>query len=507
MVITREKRRQKKPKIGRYSNYLRQRYQAIAAYFGLICCLAATIILSPLLALFAYPEEISIAWGFLIPGGILAAIGLFLWWKCSPKRSQTLTLQEGSVIVVLSWLVAIAFSTIPFITVAGLNFTQAAFESTSGWTTTGLSVVNVEATSHLILLFRSAIELAGGAGLAIITLSAIAGISGSGLTSAEGRSEQLAPNVRRSAKLVLSIYSAYVVLGIIALKIAGMSWFDAVNHSFAALSTGGFSTHSNSIGYWNSPAIEAVTIVLMFLGTLNFVSAYFTIRGKFKPVFRNGEIRLQALLIPLCILIVFFGVAIGLYPTMEKAARVAIFETISALSTTGFSTVGYGDWNGLGWAILLLLMLIGGGSGSTAGGIKQFRIYALYRALIWEIKRMLLPKNAVTEPSLWQGESRSFLGDSQIRNISMFVFIYLLVFAIGTVIISSCGYPLEDSLFEYASCLSTIGLSIGVTSIDAPSAVLWTQIIGMFLGRLEFFTVFIGIVCFMSDIPALFQKR
>ena len=491
----------------RYSRFLRQRYRAIIGYTGLICAIAGVVILSPLLALFFYPEEIGLAWGFVLPGLILSIIGGLLWRFLAPKKVISLSLPEGSVIVVLSWLVAIAVSMIPFMLIQGLNFTQAAFESTSGWTTTGLSVVDVTQASRLILLYRSNIELAGGGGFAIIALSAISGLSGAGLTSAEGRTEQLAPNVRRSAKLVLSIYSGYAVVGILALVLAGMGWFDAVNHSFAALSTGGFSTRTDSIGYWDSPAIEAVTIVLMFLGTLNFLTSYFLLRGKFKAVVRNGEVRLMALVIPLCVLIVFFGVAIALYDTAGKAIRVSIFEIVSALSTTGFSTVGYSDWSSLGWTIMIILMLIGGGTGATAGGIKQFRIYALYRALLWEVKRMLQPKNTITEPNYWQGDRRSFLDDSQIRTISLFIFLYFLLFFIGVIITAAYGNSIADSLFEYASSLSTVGLSIGVTSADAPVGLLWTQIVGMFLGRLEFFTVFVGIICLFKDIPSVFSSK
>lgn len=487
----------------RYSNFLRQRYRAIVGYAGLIGAIAGLVILSPLLALFFYPEELSLAWGFAVPGIILIAMGLILWRSLTPKRTVSLSLQEGAVIVVITWFLAVAVGIVPFMAIAGLNFTQAVFESTSGWTTTGLSVVDVESASRLILLYRSNIELAGGAGLAIITLSAIAGPVGSSLTAAEGRNEQLAPNVRRSAKLVLSIYSGYAVVGTIALAIAGMGWFDAVNHAFAALSTGGFSTRSNSIGYWDSPAVEIVTIVLMLLGTLNFVTSYLLLRGKFKSVVRNGEIRLQAVVIPLCFLILLFGVGIGLYPTLGKSIRVAIFETITALSTTGFSTVGYSDWSSLGWVILIILMLIGGGTGATAGGIKQFRIYALYRALVWEVKKMLLPENAVTEADYWQGERRRFFNDSQIRTIALFVFLYLVLFTVGVTITAAYGYSVSESLFEYASTLSTVGLSIGVTSADAPVGLLWTQIIGMFLGRLEFFTVFIGLISLFRDAPAV----
>lgn len=491
-------------KTNRYSSFLRQRYLAILGYTGLICAIAGLVILSPLLALFFYPDEINLAWGLVLPGVVLTVVGALLWRFLAPKKVISLSLAEGSVIVVLAWIVAIVVGTIPFMLIQELNFTQAMFESTSGWTTTGLSVVDVTQASRLILLYRSNIELAGGGGFAIIALSAISGLSGSGLASAEGRTEQLAPNVRRSAKLVLSIYSGYAVVGILALWLAGMGWFDAVNHSFAALSTGGFSTRTDSIGYWDSPAVEIVTIVLMILGTVNFLTSYFLLRGKFKSVIRNGEIRLMALVIPLCVLIVFFGVAVNLYETVGKGIRVAIFEIVSALSTTGFSTVGYSDWSSLGWTIMIILMLIGGGTGATAGGIKQFRIYALYRALLWEVKRMLQPRNTITEPDYWQGDRRSFISDSQIRTIALFVFLYFLIFSLGVIITAAYGNSLPDSLFEYASSLGTVGLSIGVTGADAPIGLLWTQIVGMFLGRLEFFTVFIGIFRFFKDIPSAF---
>jgi trk system potassium uptake protein TrkH len=425
-------------------------------------------------------------------------------WSIDLKNA--VNLQEGAVVVVLSWLLAIAFGTIPFLSVGGLNFTQAVFESTSGWTTTGLSVVDVTQASHLLLLFRSLTQLLGGAGFAIIALTAIGGFSGSGLTAAEGRSEQLVPNLRRSAKLVLSIYSGYVVIGIVALRGAGMDWLDAVNHAFAALSTGGFSTRADSIGYWNSLGVEIVTIVLMLCGTLNFFTSYLLLNGKFRVVVCNGEIRLQVLLIPLAVLLLLAGVTLKLYPTFKVAMRVAIFESITALSTTGYSTVDYSNWNGLGLLVLIVLMLIGGGSGSTAGGMKQYRIYVLYRALQWEIRRLLLPKNAVTEPSVWQGDRRRFLSDSQIRAIALFFWLYLLVYLVGSLILTAYGYSLEESLFEYASALSTVGLSVGITAADAPRGLLWAEILGMFLGRLEFLPVFVGISQIGRDLLVLLEQ-
>ncbi len=495
----------------RYQSYLRRRYKAIFGYIGLVCMIAGLAILSPLIALVAYPEEIGLAWGFLLPGLGLSLLGLVLWRSLAPKsddtQSTTLTLQEGAVIVAFSWFIAVLVGTVPFIAVADLNFTQAMFESTSGWTTTGLSVVDVTQTSYLILLYRSILELFGGAGLAIVTLSAIAGPVGASLTSAEGRTEQLAPNVRRSAKLVLIIYSGLCAIGTVALKISGMGWFDAVNHSFAALSTGGFSTRADSIGYWDSPFVEAVTIVLMLFGALNFVTIYLLLTGQIKSVIRNGQVRLQAVVIPLGAIAIFFGSALTLYPTLSKAIRVSIFEIVTALTTTGFSTVGYGDWSGLPWLAMIIVMLIGGGAGSTAGGIKQLRIYILFRALMTDAIGRIRPKGAISETEIWQGDQRHFVTANQIHQAALYLFLYLMLFLIGGAVMMSYGYPLQDSLFEYASTLGTVGLSIGVTAADAPVGVLWTQIVGMFLGRLEIFTVFVGVVCFLRDLRPMFSRQ
>ena len=488
-----------------HRNWLGQKYRAIFGYTGLICAISGTTILFPLIALFTYPEEIKLAWGFLIPGLLLVVVGWWLW--CQLKNSSTsLSVQDGTIIVVLSWIIAIAFGTIPFITIGGLNITQAVFESTSGWTTTGLSVIDVSQASHLVLLYRSTIQLIGGAGFAILALSAIIAPAGIGLASAEGRSEQLVPNIRRSAKLVLNIYTGYVAVGIVALRLAGMNWFDAVNHAFAALSTGGFSTRAVSLGYWNSPVIEAVTIVLMLLGTLNFLTSYLLLTGRFSAVIRNSEVKLQALVIPLCISILLLGVTNKLDFLVNKALRIAVFETITAISTSGFSMVSYTNWSSIGWLVLIVLMLIGGGTGATAGGIKQFRIYALYRGVVWEVRRRLLPKNAISEPDIWQGETRQFLSDRQLRQISMFVFLYLGIYLAGSGIIMAYGYSLPESLFEYASALSTVGLSVGVTAPDAPVGLLWTEITGMFLGRLEFFPVFVGLIRLYRDIYHRFAQ-
>ena len=408
----------------REKDYLKQRYAAIISSVGMILLLSSVVMLTPLLILISHPEEVNHAWAFGLPAACLFLLGIALWKAFRSSLNITITVQEGGIIVLLSWILVILFSAWPFTSVLGLPYSRAIFESVSGWTTTGLSVVDVTSAGKLILIWRSIIQLAGGAGLAIIMMSAIVGPAGVGISSAEGRSDQLVPHVRQSARLVIIIYVCYALAGTIAYWMVGMSIFDAVNHSFAAVSTGGFSTKVESIGYWDSTAIEAVTLSLMLLGNLSFVTAWLLWRGKLRMVERNSEVRVLAVLIPLSAAGMFILTSQALYPQLGKSIRVAVFETVTAITTTGFSTVSYGNWNAFGLFLLIILMLIGGGTCSTAGGIKQFRIYLLWKMLRWEIKRCLIPRTALLERPIWEGNRRVFVDDARIRQVMVFIFLY-----------------------------------------------------------------------------------
>jgi trk system potassium uptake protein TrkH len=483
----------------REKQYLKQRYAAMLASIGLILLLSGVAMVTPLLICIAYPQETPTALAFGFPAGGLLLLGVLLWRVFRSDNSVTLSVQEGGIIVLVSWVVVILFSAWPFVSVLGLSYSQAVFESVSGWTTTGLSVVDVTNAGPMILFWRSMIQLAGGAGLAIIMMSAIVGPTGVGISNAEGRNDQLVPQVRQSARLVLVIYGGYAAAGTLAYALAGMSLFDAVNHAFAAVSTGGFSTHPESIGHWNSPAIEAVSLPLMLLGNLSFVSAWFLWRGKLRAVTRNGEVRLLLVLIPFSVAAVFLLTCQSLYPQLGKSIRVALFETVSALTTTGFSTVSYSDWNAPGVLLLIILMLIGGGTCSTAGGIKQFRVYLLWKQIFWDIKRQFMPQSAIAENPIWEGNRRVFVNDSRLRQISGFVFLYLLTYTLGVMFLCACGYSLGNSLFEFASALGTVGLSVGVTTKNMPEAALWAETVAMFLGRLEFTVVIVSLLKLVKD--------
>jgi trk system potassium uptake protein len=491
----------------RHAAFLRQRYQIILGFLGLIVLVSGGLILSPLLLLVPYPSEVGVAWGFLAPGGLLAATGFILWRRLAAGRAASLTWQEGGIALVAAWLLTIGVGSIPLLTAGGLTPAQALFDSTSGWTAAGTSLLDVTRASPLLLFYRSVTQLAGGTGFAIIALSALAGPVGPGLTVAEGREEQLLPNVRRSARLVLTMYSGYALIGVLALRTAGMSWFDAVNHAFTALSTGGFSTRAESIAAWQSPAVEAVIMVLMLLGMVNFLTMYTLLRGQLRPLWRNSQLRVMLVLLVFGTVLLFAGSAPASGSLPGPRLREALFHVVSALSTTGFSTADMSRWNELGQMALLVLMIIGGGAGSTAGGLKLYRVYVLSKGIAWQVRRALLPMRAISEPDVWEGRERRFVAADQVRDVALYACLYLFALLLSSGVLVAHGYSLGDSLLEMASVLSTVGLSTGIATPTMPAGVLWTEIAGMFLGRLEFFVVIVAVARVVQDLPAMMDRR
>jgi trk system potassium uptake protein TrkH len=487
----------------RYNNYIRQKYLAILGHVGTLLLGVSIYLLLPLISLVEFGAESNHAANFVFSALIAASIGATLRLIGRRSAEVSLDLAEGGVIVLIAWLAAIIISALPFFFSGLLSFRNALFESVSGWTTTGLSVMDVTKTPQVFLLWRSLMQFAGGAGLAIVMLAAILGPHGSGLYQAEGHTEQLLPNVKRSAKMVLMIYGTYAGAGVILYVLAGMPLFDAVNHSVCSLSTGGFSTRADSIGYYNSIFVEAVTIVLMLLGATNFATHYVLLRGNFKAFFKNGEVRLTAVLLTVFIpLVLVTVVALQLYPA-GKGIRVAFFESVSALSTTGYSTVSYLNWSDFGIGCLVVLMLVGGGICSTAGGIKQYRVFLLLKSVAWEIRSHLLPRSAVQENYIWRGESKFYVNSEHIKEAGNYFFIYVGTYIIGVLIFLAYGYAFRDSLFEFASALGTVGLSVGITRPDAPAGILWTEMAGMFLGRLEFFVIIYSLLKIFRDFASV----
>lgn len=490
-----------------YLEQLKQKYFLILRYIGMIIIGIGIVLIMPLFSLLFYRNEISQAVYFIIPSVASMILGLLMISKFKNRKDVSLTVQDGGIIVFLSWMSAIIISAFPFTLSGMLNFTQAIFECTSGWTTTGLSVVDVTKVPKVFLLWRSIMQFFGGAGLAVVMLSTIIGPLGMGLYTAEARSDKLLPNIKKTTGLIMKIYSGYIIAGIILYVIAGMPIFDAINHSIAAVSTGGFSTKVNSIGEYKSSLIELITIILMILGTTNFAAHYLILRGEVKKFFKIGEVKFMFFLMSLSIPLLAFFTLRGLYTSLGRSFRIAIFEATSAISTTGFSTVVYTNWNDFGVFIMVILMIIGGGTGSTAGGLKLYRAYVLVKSLLWNIKGFLLPKYGVKENYVIRPEEKYYVKDNHLVELGNFLTMYVITYFIGVCIITLNGYPLRDSMFEIASSLSTVGLSVGVTSASAAGVVLWTESVSMLLGRLEFFIIFYTIVKIIRDTKLTLKNK
>ncbi len=489
----------------RYRN-VREKYRAVLHYTGSICLIGAAVILLPLAVIPFFPEEAGMLLHFALPSLLLGAIGFYLRAHYRVSGSITLNATWGGIIVFMSWIIICLFSAFPLMSGAQLNFTGAVFESVSGWTTTGLSVLDVEKASHTILLWRSLMQLFGGAGLVIIMMTAIIGPLGPGLSVAEGRDTQLVPHVVHSTRIVARIYAVYALFGFFAYWIAGMSPFDAVNHSFAAISTGGFSTRAASIGYWNSPCIETVTNLLMIAGNMSFLTAYLLIRGKFRMALRDGEVKLLAAAVPLGALLLFFTFTGSEQMGFAGTFRAALFQSVTAITTTGFSTVPFSIIGPLGLFTIIVLMVIGGGTYSTAGGLKQIRVYLLLKSIIWNIRQRVLPHRSVVSNYYWKGEERKFINWETVGRMTTYMGLYMVTLMLGTTIIVAHGFSIADSLFEFSSALGTVGLSAGITAPDAPALVLWTETVGMFLGRLEFFVIITSLMILIRD-SHLFLSR
>lgn len=327
----------------------------------------------------------------------------------------------------------------------------------------------------------------GGVGLVLIMTSAVSDSHRMRLYSAEGHSDKLVPNLMTSARFIVLIYSAYIIAGIILYVIAGMPLFDAINHSIASVSTGGFS-------------IEIITIILMILGTTNFFVHLLLLKGHFKKYFLHCETKLLIFILAFVTPFLGFLFFKNFELSLSESIRKSLFQLVSALSTTGFQTVkDFNDFPSSMLFVMTILMLIGGGAGSTAGGIKQYRVCFLFKSIIWIIRDQILNKNFIKTNTINKyGETEKIQKTTE-NYVIMFIIIYLCIFALGTFIFTLFGYSVEQSMFEFSSAIGTVGLLVGITSYDAHPILHWTGTIGMFLGRLEIYVVFLGIWKLFSD--------
>lgn len=467
---------------------------------GKLMMLIGLLVAAPLIMLPFYPEDCGFVWAFAGPSLFSLAVGalvcLFGKRDGTTDTSWPLSRWQSNHTVLFTWFWGILVGAMPFFFSGQLNPIQALFESVSGWTTTGLSVMDVSQTSHIFLFYRSFMQYCGGLGFILMIVMLISDKRSMDLFNAEGHPDKLMPNLRKTAQTIFAMYLVFLLMGTAAYAIAGMPLFESICHAMCTLSTGGFSTRLNSIGEYHSLGIEIVSIMLMLIGTTNFAVLLLLIRRKWRQALKVSEVRFLFTLLVIFVPLIALSLSRGMGLGFGEALRHALFNVSSALSTTGYATMGYETWPAFALGILILLMLIGGGMGSTAGGLKLTRVYLLLRMIGHNLKRKLMPGGFVDTPTYTKAQGKAKIDDALCSDTLGFVGCYLLLFIAGTLSLTlTAGCGLVEAMFEFASALGTVGLSIGLTGPATGSATLIVEMIGMIMGRLEIFIILTGI-CF-----------
>ena len=432
---------------------------------------------------------------------ISSAITLFVSLITFPfvrKTERNLGKREGYVVVSLTWLVFSLFGALPFYLSGAIpTYTNAFFETISGFTTTGASILNdIEALSHGMLFWRSITQWLGGMGIIVMALAIlpILGIGGMQLFIAEvpgPTPDKLHPRIKGTAKRLWGIYILLTAIETVFLYFGGMSLFDAINHSFTTMATGGYSTKQLSIAHFNSPYIEYVISVFMFLAGMNFTLSFFALKLNFKKLINNEEFKWYLLGIILSTAFIAFFLVMNQNLGTEKAFRDALFQVISIMTTTGFATVDYMLWPPFVIVVLFMLMFIGGSAGSTGGGPKVIRIMLLLKNSYFEFKRIMHPK-AIIPVRL----NKRAVDPKIIANIQAFMVVYIIIFVLGTIVMSSLGLDLDTAMGAVIASLGNIGPGIAGVGpafnfYEIPDVGKWFLSFLMLIGRLELFTVLV----------------
>jgi trk system potassium uptake protein TrkH len=474
-------------------------YKIVINVIGVLIILLGAFMLLGLPFSFYYGGQDAMAISFASLTTILS--GTTIWWL-SKAAKKTIKKREGYLIVVLGWISVSIFSMLPYLFSGALpNVLNALFESISGLTTTGATVItDLREIPKGILFWRSLTQWLGGMGIIVLTVAIfpILGIGGVELFVAEApgpTSDKIHPRIKETAKRLWFIYIGLTILLTIILSFSGMTFYDAINHGLTTMATGGFSTKNESIAYFQNPAIHYWITLFMFIAGTNYTIIYLSLNGKFKKVWRSDEFKTYLMVV----LFLILGVTLSVFKVTNlaflDAFRVAAFQIISVITTTGFVSADYTSWAPGLSLLFFILLFMGASAGSTSGGIKVIRHLVFVKNSFLEFKRLLHPK-AIIRIKI----DKQIVRPRILTHILVFLLLYLMLFVIGTVIMAICmsNYPdaLITSMGAVATSLGNVGPSIGsLGPLDnfalIPSSAKVLSIILMLLGRLEIFTILI----------------
>ena len=457
------------------------------------------------------PIVIQIIYGELdssfIGAGIITIIFGILFFLANLDHDKKLNLQQAFLLTSLSWLSIAIFGSLPFVfSNLQLSITDSLFESMSGITTTGSTIIiNLNDSPKGILLWRALLQWLGGIGIIVmaITLMPIMNVGGMQLfkISSNDASEKILPKSKEIALSLILIYSGLTFICSIFYKIFGMNYFDSITHAMTTIATGGFSNYNESIGHFNSATIEITAIIFIILGSIPFIAYIKFLNGNKRIFISDSQIRTFIKIIIISIIILFFYLAFQNKNFSEINLRSISFNVVSILTGTGYVTQQFDNWGSFSLIFFLILMFIGGCAGSTACGIKIFRVQILYLFLVNQLKKIIYPRGIFFIK--YDGNN---VDDKFMSSIISFIYLYIIIFFFITALLSLSGLDFVTSISAAATSISNVGPGLGTiigpngNFSQLPDFSKWVLSFGMILGRLELFAI---LVLFL---PSFWQK-
>ncbi len=470
-------------------------YKAIIKLSGFILDLLAFLMLPSLLVSYIY-GELAIARSFIITIIPICILGTILLLAVKADLNN-LKIREGFTIVALCWILGSILGCLPFV-ISGYipNFVDAFFETVSGFTTTGSTILtDVQILPKGLLFWRSFTHWIGGMGIIVFAIALLPalGISGQRIARAETTGPtfgKITPKVSESAKILYLIYISFTTIEIILLLLGGMNLYDAMIHTFGSIGTGGFSNYNASIAHYNNLYIDIVITIFMLLAGTNFTLYYYVLKGRMKDILSDSEFRLYLLIFSVAALLIALNLRFSdSYDTIGKSLRYSLFQSASIMTTTGFATADFDLWPTFSKMILFILMFIGGCSSSTAGGIKVIRILLLLKLMKRGLAIRLHPRAVIAIKI-----NEKPISVDTISAVASFVFLYFGIFFVGTILLSLENFDLLTTISSVVACLGNIGPGFSLVgpvlnySIYSDLSTLMLAIL-MLIGRLELFTI------------------
>ena len=470
-------------------------FRPILNILGLLLCIESIALLIPMI--FDYVNNNEDWKQFFFISCLTFFIGLVLYVGFKNEKLK-INLRQAFLLTILSWLVIALFGSLPFMySSSSLNFTNAFFESVSGITTTGSTVIsNFDSLSEGILIWRSLLQWFGGIGIIVLAVAILPTLQIGGMQllhmEHDDPYEKTLPKINKFIFEIIFLYFGLTILCLFSYYFNGMNAFDSLIHSMTTISTGGFSNKSLSFGYFDSQTLESISILFMILGSLPFVIFIKFIHGQKNSLFKDDQIRLFIFLLVSIVLISCFWVKHYLNIEWSSALRLTTFNITSILTGTGYTSTNYNNWGGFGLIIILMIMFIGGCAGSTTGGVKIFRFQILFRGVRLQIKKLTQP-HAVFLMKF----NKKTVTENTYTSIISFFFIYILLFILSSVILSFLGLDFLTALSASASAISNVGPGVG--EIIGPNGNYsgineigkWVLAFTMLIGRLEIFTILV----------------